>query len=181
MALPDSLINDFKPELESGDWLDKKESSDDEIEIVVSKNPYGWKTGSHINLGYYDENGEIHSFKAMVCGVLKEGISVIGSNIGSSQLYRTDYRDLYSTYSYQQSEYALVLMRENQAIKNHIPMTYNQKYIIAVQDDTTEKELLQIENTLRKNIAGYGASDVCVLSPLERFMKIAIMNFSKPL
>ena len=86
----------------------------------------------------------------MVCGVLKEGISVIGSNIGSSQLYRTDYRDLYSTYSYQQSEYALVLMRENQAIQNHIPMTYNQKYIIAVQDDTTEKELLQIENTLRR-------------------------------
>ncbi len=69
LAYPDSLINDFKPELESGDWLDKKTQSDDEIEIVVSKNPYGWKTGSHINLGYYDENGEIHSFKAMVCGV----------------------------------------------------------------------------------------------------------------
>ena len=115
----------------------------------------------------------------MVCGVLKEGISVIGSNIGSSQLYRTDYRDLYSTYSYQQSEYALVLMRENQAIQNHIPMTYNQKYIIAVQDDTTEKELLQIESTLRKNIAGYGASDVCVLSPLERFMKNSNHEFQQ--
>lgn len=179
LAYPDSLINDFRPELESGDWLDKKDASDDEIEVVVSKNPYGWKTGSHINLGYYDENGEIHSFKAMVCGVLKEGISVIGSNIGSSQLYRTDYRDLYSTYSYQQSEYALVLMRENQAIQNHIPMTYNQKYIIAVQDDTTEKELLQIESTLRKNIAGYGASDVCVLSPLERFMKNSNHEFQQ--
>ena len=70
-------------------------------------------------------------------------------------------------------------MRENQAIKNHIPMTYNQKYIIAVQDDTTEKELLQIENTLRKNIAGYGASDVCVLSPLERFMKNSNHEFQQ--
>ena len=48
LAYPDSLINDFKPELESGDWLDKKTQSDDEIEIVVSKNPYGWKTWAAI-------------------------------------------------------------------------------------------------------------------------------------
>ena len=71
------------------------------------------------------------------------------------------------------------MIRENQAIQNHIPMTYNQKYIIAVQDDTTEKELLQIESTLRKNIAGYGASDVCVLSPLERFMKNSNHEFQQ--
>lgn len=171
LAYPDSLIEDFEPELSSGHWLDKKTSDEDGIEVVVSQNPYGWEEGSYIKLGYYDEEGKMYSFPARVCGVLNEGISVIGSNIGSSQLHRKDYRDLYSTYSYQQSECVLVLLRENQAIQKHIPMTYNQKYFIAFQEGIDELELERNESKLRQNIAEYGASDTCNINRLEKFME----------
>lgn len=171
LAYDDQLIENFKPELSSGEWLDKYSSEDEIIDIVVSENPYGWKEGNQITLAYYDANGEIHSVKANVRGVLKEGISLVGSNIGSSQLIKTDYRDLYSTYSYEQSEMVLVLMKEKQAIAQKIPMTYNQKFFVSFESDITESQIRNNEYAVKMNIGGYGASDTCIINSLDQFMK----------
>ena len=66
LAYDDQLIENFKPELSSGEWLDKYSSEDEIIDIVVSENPYGWKEGNQITLGYYDANGEINIMDALL-------------------------------------------------------------------------------------------------------------------
>jgi hypothetical protein len=168
-AYPDELLTSYSPELQSGKWLDESDQSEDGIDIVISNNPYGWKEGSRIELLYYDENEQPHRIQAYVSGVIREGAGIIGSGVGSSQVVHSDYRDLYSVYSYEQDESILILMSEKQACSRKITMTYNQMHFVTYEDDITDSEIAINESHLKQNL-GVGAEGTSIFCNLTEFM-----------
>ncbi|MCH5265306.1 MAG: hypothetical protein J1F02_05355 [Lachnospiraceae bacterium] len=168
-AYPENLLSDYVPELQSGSWLDTSQTGEGGMDIVVSENPYGWKEGSQVELNYYDENAQVHSVRAFVRGVLEEGTEIIGAGIGVSRKIHGDYRDLYSTYRYEQLEDILILMSEGQVKKQGIPMTYNQTHFVIYDEDITKAQMAANERRLKETL-GAGTESTSILHDLTEFM-----------
>ena len=167
---PQEVLEDFEPELEEGRWIDGVQTEDGVIPIVVSKNPYGWKTGALIPMQYYDEMGKTHDVRGRVEGVLKEGSDVIGYNFGYGGIMYHDYRDLFSTYRYDQDKKVFVITSQDAAKRAGVVYTFNQQHIITYQDDVTEYEQKKNDSILKKNL-GEMANDTTVSVWLEPFME----------
>ena len=167
---PQSVLEDFEPMLEEGRWLDEVQTEDGILTVVISRNPYGWKTGSVIPFQYYDEKGKAHDIQARVVGVLEEGTRVIGHDFGQGDILYQDYRDIFSTYRYEQEQSVLVMVSEQQAKNTGIPYTYNQDHFIAYQDDITKYEMEKNSQILKNNL-GMGTEETTTDCSLETFME----------
>lgn len=167
---PQHVLNDFQPSLEEGQWIDEEQTEDAALPVVISQNPYGWKTGSVISFQYYDETGKKHDIQARVIGVLEEGTQVIGHDFGQGDIFHHDYRDIFSSYRYEQEQSMLVMVAEEQAKKMGIPYTFNQDHFIVYQDDITKYEQEQNSQILKNNL-GMGMGDTTRDSSLETFME----------
>lgn len=167
---PQSVLRDFEPSLKEGKWLDEVQMEDGILPIVVSQNPYGWKKDSIISFQYYDGTGKVHDIQAHVTGVLEEGTRVVGYNFGQGGIYHDDYRDIFSTYRYEQEQSVLLMVGEEQAKKVGISYTFNQEHFILYQDDITEYEQEDNAQILKRNL-GQGTEDSTIDCPLETFMK----------
>lgn len=167
---PQYVMNDFEPSLEEGQWIGKAQTGDDVMPVVISRNPYGWKTGSVISFQYYDETGTAHDIQARVTGVLEEGTRVIGHGFGQGGIYHNDYRDLFSSYRYEQEQSVLVMVAQEQAEKAGIPYTFNQDHFIVYRDDITKDEQEQNSQMLKNNL-GMGMEETTRDTPLEIFME----------
>lgn len=150
LSYPDDLIEKYSPDLQSGEWLNNTTEIKDELDIVISENPYGWKVGSKIELEYYS-NQTPQIVKANVIGVLEEGTSVIGEGIGSQSI-NSDYRDLFTTYRYEQEQQLLILAKESQLKSLNIPLTYNQMHFVVYEPDITETQKTGNESILKTNL-----------------------------
>lgn len=167
---PQNVLEDFKPTMQEGKWLSETETEDGLLPIVVSKNPNGWKCGSTISLQYGDENGKLCSVQARVVGVLEEGSQVIGYDFGEGGILNQDYRDIFSTYRYEQEQSVFLMTSEQQAKKKGISYTYNQDHFIIYQDDITEYEMKKNSQILKNNL-GLGTEDTTSDCSLDLFMK----------
>lgn len=167
---PQNVLGDFEPSLQEGRWLDGVPMEDGILPIVVSQNPYGWKKDSLIPFQYYDATGKAHDIQARVIGVLEEGARVIGRGFGQGDIYHYDYRDIFSTYRYEQEQSVLLMVGAEQADKAGIPYTFDQDHFILYQDDITEYEQEDNADILKMNL-GEMAADTTTGDPLETFMK----------
>lgn len=167
---PQNVLEDFEPSLQEGRWLDGVPMEDGILPIVVSQNPYGWKKDSLIPFQYYDATGKAHDIQARVIGVLEEGARVIGRGFGQGDIYHYDYRDIFSTYRYEQEQSVLLMVGAEQADKAGIPYTFDQDHFILYQDDITEYEQEDNADILKMNL-GEMAADTTTGDPLETFMK----------
>lgn len=167
---PQNVLEDFKPTLQDGKWLSEVETEDGVLPIIISQNSNGWKCGSMIPLQYGDENGKLCSVQARVVGVLEEGSQVIGYDFGEGGILNQDYRDIFSTYRYEQEQSVLLMTSEQQAKKQGISYTYNQDHFIIYQDDITEYEMTKNSQILKNNL-GMGTEDTTSDCSLDLFMK----------
>lgn len=167
---PQNILEDFEPTLEEGQWLDEVQTEDGILPVVISQNPYGWKSGSVIPFRYYEEDGKTHDVPARVVGVLEEGTRVIGHDFGQGDILYQDYRDIFSTYRYEQEQSMLVMVSEQEAKNRGIPYTYNQDYFITYQDDITKYEMGRNSQILKNNL-GMGTEETTVDCSLETFME----------
>lgn len=101
----DNLIACFSPELDEGRWLNTSDKTD-ELEIVISQNEYGWKTGDLVNLSFSHQYG-ITSYSFRVVGVLKENAKIPRGYTNYSEINFTQF---YRTYSYEIEECPMILM-----------------------------------------------------------------------
>lgn len=167
---PQYVLKDFEPSMEEGQWIDEAQTEDAILPVVISHNPYGWKTGSVISFQYYDETGKPHDIQARVAGVLEEGTRVIGHDFGQGEIFYNDYRDIYSSYRYGQEQSVLVMVAEEQAKKMGIPYTFNQHHFILYQDNITKYEQEKNSQILKNNL-GMGTEETTKDSSLETFME----------
>ena len=73
-----------------------------------------------LNFQQIDESGKTKNIKAEVVGVMEEGTNVIGNDFGQGQILQNDYRDIYSTYRYEQEKSVLILIGEQKAKENGV-------------------------------------------------------------
>lgn len=122
---PNQMIENYQPDLAAGDWLSDEPLEKDCMPVVVSQNPYGWKKGSRISLDYGDEQGKPHTISIKVVGVLDEGAQILGHDFGQGNRLYYDYRDIFSTYRYEQEQTVLFLTSETGAKSVNMPVTYD--------------------------------------------------------
>lgn len=75
-----------------------------------------------LNFQQIDESGKTKNIKAEVVGVMEEGTNVIGHDFGQGQILQNDYRDIYSTYRYEQEKSVLILIGEQRQKKMVLPI-----------------------------------------------------------
>lgn len=100
----DGFIQRYIPPIQEGRWLDTDAT---ELEVVISENNWGWKTGDVIEFGIGSWDGE-HPIKAHIVGMLKEGVEVVG--LFRDRKGADTYKNLYCPYSFETDQYVLMLM-----------------------------------------------------------------------
>lgn len=86
----DGFIQRYTPPLQKGHWLDPDAA---ELEVVISENNWGWKTGDEIEFGIPSWTND-HPVKAHIVGMLKEGAEIIG--ISRERKGADTYKNLYN-------------------------------------------------------------------------------------
>lgn len=149
---PEDVLNDYAPDLSEGKWLTDADDKKGVLPVVISENSYGWRTGSMLNFQQIDESGKTKNIKAEVVGVMEEGTNVIGHDFGQGQILQNDYRDIYSTYRYEQEKSVLILIGEQKAKENGVTYTFNQDHFIVYQDDITKYEMSSNSHALKRTL-----------------------------
>ena len=167
---PEDVLNDYAPDLSEGKWLTDADDKKGVLPVVISENSYGWRTGSMLNFQQIDESGKTKNIKAEVVGVMEEGTNVIGHDFGQGQILQNDYRDIYSTYRYEQEKSVLILIGEQKAKENGVTYTFNQDHFIVYQDDITKYEMSSNSHALKRTL-GTGNDGTTIDSSLQEFMK----------
>ena len=167
---PEDVLNDYAPDLSEGKWLTDADDKKGVLPVVISENSYGWRTGSMLNFQQIDESGKTKNIKAEVVGVMEEGTNVIGHDFGQGQVLQNDYRDIYSTYRYEQKKGVLILTGEQKAKENGVTYTFNQDHFIVYQDDITKYEMSSNSHALKRTL-GTGNDGSTIDSSLQEFMK----------
>ena len=130
----ETLLRTFRPNLSEGNWF---EENADVLQVVISQNAQGWKTGDVISLEYTDANQKERTLQAKVIGILQEGASVFGRELGQSDDFHQDYRDLYTTYRFEQEQNTLLLFSREQIESWEVPVDYNSTYLISYREGTS--------------------------------------------
>ena len=166
---PNQMIEDYQPDLAEGDWLSDEPLEKDCMPVVVSQNPYGWKKGSRISLDYGDEQGKPHTISIKVVGVLDEGAQILGHDFGQGNRLYYDYRDIFSTYRYEQEQTVLFLTSETGAKSVNMPVTYDREHFIVYKDGISRTEKNRNNMVLKDNL-GELSQDSALDANLETFM-----------
>lgn len=170
MAYDDAIINNFTPKLSKGVWINKANKSSDELEAVISVNPYGFMEGDTVTMDIivYDGSltGEIVKVPVNITGVLEDGAEVFGSSVSGAD--DNDYRNCYQRFYGESMEYPVLLFSKNDLkslIKaksdGTIAMNLSGSYIITydsgIGDAEREFNLSYIKNF----------SDIVLMEPLD--------------
>lgn len=166
---PNQMIEDYQPDLAEGDWLSDEPLEKDCMPVVVSQNPYGWKKGSRISLDCGDEQGKPHTISIKVVGVLDEGAQILGHDFGQGNRLYYDYRDIFSTYRYEQEQTVLFLTSETGAKSVNMPVTYDREHFIVYKDGISRTEKNRNNMVLKDNL-GELSQDSALDANLETFM-----------
>lgn len=143
----DEAVRSFKPELAQGQWLD----DEGKAEVVVSQNENGWRAGDEITLWFMDPGVNKKSITVHVCGVLKEGATILGREFGQGEDFHHDYRDLYSTYRYQQEREPLFMFHEKTLENYGVPVNYANTYLLAYGRGQSGQSMRKMESGILRN------------------------------
>lgn len=168
------LVKSFQPELSKGEWLNPDSNI---TQVVISENDKNWDVGDIITfvqeVPQEDGTSQEVIIKAQVCGKIQEGTTIWGKQLGEGGQYHLDYRDLYSTYRYEQEQSILLMFSEEQLKKNDINVDYSYNYIISYKESITEKQASQNERIIMDNIKAesYGRDGFSYFLELESYME----------
>lgn len=154
LVYDDEIIERFVPELNEGKWLSLT-SAPDEIEAVITKNPYGWKVGDSIRMELPGIQEQSLCFTVHIVGELKENGRIFG--IGSRGRNGLSCNVVFYPYSVDIEERPIMIFSKS-AIDhleaeaeefNSIPresVFYDS--IILAEDNATEQDLLELQREL---------------------------------
>lgn len=130
------------PRLEEGVLPNEIDKGKDYISVLVSKNPYGLKTGDTTVMTAIDVDGNEVEVNLYITGVMIEGQSIPYMPVGEEQnLSYMSYENFFATYSYEQSDTMLIIIPDKELDKIERELFFNYRMaIIKYDDDITEKE-----------------------------------------
>ena len=136
------------PRLEDGVLPNKVDKGKDYISVLVSKNPYGLKTGDTTVMTAIDVYGNEEKINLYITGVITEGQSIPYMPVGEEQdLSYVSYENFFATYSYEQSDTMLIIIPEKELEKLKTPLFFNYRMgIVKFNENITDEEY---ENNLK--------------------------------
>ena len=105
LSYDDEIISRYQPQLRDGRWLS---ASSEELELVISDNPYGWKTGDRVTFSVAVGADEFAAVDARIVGMLEEGAEIFGMNRPADEAGDT-YRLMYRPFYYEIEDTPLIL------------------------------------------------------------------------
>ncbi|MBE6845702.1 MAG: ABC transporter permease [Ruminococcus sp.] len=141
----------FTPELESGRWFDLKKPVGDEIQVVVSKNDYGLKTGDKISLFCFDSE-----VKAEIIGVLKDNTKIIDQSTRSVE--KIDYRNFYNDFKLEREEAPVFLMLQKELIDKPVVMQLCGNVFVTYPDGASPETIERGNQTMKQLHTAYTSS-----------------------
>lgn len=148
-AYNDEYIKRYSPKLKAGRWLNTSDKAT-EIEAVVSKNDYGWKTGDKIKVSFFNLPEQLIT-EITIVGELENGIKIGGgSTIHDNS---PNYNLMFSTYDFEIEDRKPLLLFSSQYVKNFdapidIVLGLYNGVLITYPDSVTEEELIEDKKTL---------------------------------
>ena len=135
-------MDKLTPRLKEGSMIDASNSKDGVMQVLISENDSGIKTGDLINVEFYNYEGEQVSIPAEVVGVVASGQKLmLGNGISISKTMESS--DILGTYSYGQLGYALIITTEEEYNKLPKPiMEVNYRCIVKFAENISSEERL---------------------------------------
>lgn len=140
----DYSMKNLTPRLAEGKLIDKSDSADGMMQVLVSQNIRRVGVGDIIEVGFYSEadamEGKIVYMPAKVTGIIASGQKLMfgnGVNINKDM----ESSDIFGTYSYEQLGYELIITTEDEFAK--LPekvVEQNYRCIVKFDEDITEEE-----------------------------------------
>lgn len=143
ISYDDKLAEIFTPELESGRWFDLKSPIQETIQVVVSKNDYGLKTGDRISLYCFDSE-----IKAEIIGVLKDNTKIIDQPMRSFE--KIDYRNFYNDYKYEREERPIFITLQRELIDKPVVMQLNGNVFVTYPDSVSPEVVEKGNQTIKQ-------------------------------
>lgn len=172
LSYNDSLIKQYTPELSAGKWLSNSKTADN-LEVVISKNNYGWKIGDKIPLLFYNIP-KYTTKKATIVGILKENAKIPG-NLSVNTI---DYNDFYMTYSEEIEEKPILLFNADYLCKNkNIIQGIYSSNIITYKSNITNNEQKSNLKTLTKIGSVFTETNSVVNSNSKNYLYSELYNF----
>lgn len=79
------LIDNYKPMMNSGNWLSDVKSESNILHAVISPNNYGLKVGDTIKQTFYNENGSV-CLDVKIVGMMKNGAKLFGATSDNDEI-----------------------------------------------------------------------------------------------
>lgn len=105
----DEFIERFKPEIESGRWLNKSTDANF-IEGVISENNLGIKVGDTVRVAFFSGDKKDNYQLVRIVGKLPENAKIAGYWRGNSAKKNLDMSSLYGTASFAVEQQVVILM-----------------------------------------------------------------------
>ena len=132
------------PRLEEGVLPNEIDKGKEYISVLVSKNPYGLKTGDTTVMRAIDVDGNEVKINLYITGVITEGQSIPYMPVGEEQnLSYMSYENFFATYSYEQSDIMLIIIPEKELDKIEKELFFNYRMAIIKYDDSITEEEYQ--------------------------------------
>ena len=97
MGYPEEVINGFEPILKEGKWLSDVAEEGNVINVVVTKNDSGVKTGDEYKCRCNDENGkDIEGITVRIVGEIENGAAIFKKPNGDPKAFKAD--DFFANY-----------------------------------------------------------------------------------
>ena len=129
------------PRLEAGVLPKEIDKGKEYISVLVSKNPYGLKTGDTTVMRAIDVDGNEVKINLYITGVITEGQSIPYMPVGEEQnLSYMSYENFFATYSYEQSDIMLIIIPEKELDKIEKELFFNYRMAIIKYDDSITEE-----------------------------------------
>lgn len=156
VSYDDEFIEMFTPEMADGNWFNLDKESNDYIQLVVSENLYGLKTGDKIFLDCFGSE-----IKAEIIGVMKDNAKTIGFTISNNGKY--DCRNTYLNYCYDIEQKPLFIFAQKELKDKMVTMQLNGP-VFVTYDTTVDDSVIESNTEIMKKMT---TLSITVLSEMK--------------
>lgn len=143
VSYDEEFINMLHPEMESGYWLNPNKTDEIIVQVVVSQNEYGIKTGDIITLSFIDTE-----IKAKVIGVLMDDTKILLPSLNDTNTI--DYRNLYTNYKLEREGQPIFIFSQNDLIDQMVNMQIDGNLFIKYLPDTPDEVIDDTDKAIRR-------------------------------
>lgn len=152
----DADAKNLMPDLIEGEWKDSDPDDKSIINVLVSENDSGIKTGDIIDTEYITEDGQLEPVKARVVGVFKNGERIAGY-MNFLSMYDVTYKTFFSVFDVEQNEdYIFVSTEKEYGKLREVFLSGSTLGIIRYKDDLTDDEVMQTDRKISELFSDYG-------------------------